>query len=123
MDKSAYVTERCADGETEALIGWPMTDTDTKTEAPLRQFVNECRALGIVCRMARIDVRNAGAKGDLTGHQSKSLTQPHPVPKAGAIDAAEAFLFKRCASSSVALLRRPAQRQDSLPVADGIHTS
>src|SRR5215510_15352074 len=94
MDKAAYITERFANGETKAVIGRPVTDTDPKTKAPLRQFVNERRGLGIVRRMARIDVRNAGAEGDLVRCQGQGFTQPHTISKAGAIDSAEALLFK-----------------------------
>src|SRR5262245_42587817 len=70
MDKAAYITERFANGETEAVIGRPVTDTDTKTKAPLRQFMNERCGLGIVHWMARIDVRNAGAEGDVVRCES-----------------------------------------------------
>src|SRR5262249_48286675 len=94
MDEAAYIPEGFANGETEAVIGRPMTDTDAKTKAPLRQFVNERRALGIVRRMARIDVRNAGAEGDLVCCKGQGFTQPHTIAKAGAIDHAEPFLFK-----------------------------
>src|SRR5215475_7560567 len=93
MDKAAYITERFANGETEAVIGRPMTDTDAKTKAPLRQFVDERRGLGVVRRMARIDVRNAGAEGNLVRCQGQGCTQPHTISKAGAIDPAEPFLF------------------------------
>ena len=94
MDKAAYITERFANGETKAIIGRPVTDTNTKTKAPLRQFMDKRRGLRVVCRMARIDVRNAGAKGDLMGRQGQGFAQPHTIPKAGAIDPAETFLFK-----------------------------
>src|SRR5712691_4655225 len=94
MDKAAYITERFANSETEAVIGRPVTDTDTNTKAPLRQFVDECRGLGIVRWMARIDVRNAGAEGDLVRCQGEGFTQPHTISKAWAIDPAESFLFK-----------------------------
>ena len=93
MDKAAYITERFTNGEPEAVIGRPVTDTDTKTKAPLRQFVNERRGLGIVRRMACIDVGDAGAEGDLVGCQGQGCTQPHTISKAWAIDPAEPFLF------------------------------
>ena len=83
MDKAAYITERFANGETKAVIGRPVTDTDTKTKAPLRQFVNERRGLGIVSRMARIDVGDAGAKGNLVCCEGQGCTQPHTIPKLG----------------------------------------
>ena len=94
MDKAAYITQRFADSETKAVIGRPVTDTNTKTKASLRQFMDERRRLSVVCRMARIDVRNAGAKGDRMGRQGEGFAQPHTIPQAGAIDPAEAFLFK-----------------------------
>src|SRR4030095_13525899 len=94
MDKAAYITERFANGETKAVIGRPVTDTDTKTKAPLRQFVNERRGLGIVRWMARIDVGDAGAEGNLVCGEGQGGTQPHTIPKAGAIDPAKPFLFK-----------------------------
>src|SRR4029434_7926977 len=74
--------------------GWPVTDINTKTKTPLRQFVNECRGLGIVRWMARIDVCDAGAEGNLVCGEGQGCTQPHTIPKAGAIDPAEPFLFK-----------------------------
>jgi hypothetical protein len=70
-----------------------MTDTDAKTKAPLRQFVDEGRGLGVVRRMARIDVRNAGAKGNLVRCEGQGCTQPHTISKAWTIDPAEPFLF------------------------------
>src|SRR5262245_41647127 len=93
MDKAAYITERFANGEPEAVISRPVADTDTKTKTPLRQFVNERRGLGIVRRMARIDVRNAGAEGNLVRGEGQGFTQPYTIAKAGAIDPTEPFLF------------------------------
>src|SRR5215813_12879042 len=94
MNKLAYIAERFADGQTQAVIGRPVADPNTKTEASLRQFVYERRSLGIIRRMACIDICNGGAKGDLMSRQSQGFTQPQPISKAWAIDSAKSFLFE-----------------------------
>lgn len=93
IDECAYITQRLADGETQAIVGRSMADADAKAEAALRPFVDERGGLGIVRGMARIDIDNARPKGDLVRHQGERLAQPHTVAEARAVNSTKTFVL------------------------------
>src|SRR5262249_25701772 len=93
IDELADIPQWLADFEVQAIIGRPMTDADAKAEAAPRQFVDERGSLGIVSRMARIDIGNARPKGNIVRHQGERFAQPHAVPKTGAVYPTKAFVL------------------------------
>ena len=66
-----------------------MADADPEPESPARQLVDHRGGLRVVEGVARVNVRDAGAEGDLARRKSQRLAERQTIARARAVEPGE----------------------------------
>src|SRR5262245_20181748 len=83
------VLERLAGAEPEPLVSRPVAHADPEPEAAARQLVDDRDHLRVLEGVARVDVGDAGAEGDLARRERERLTEGQAVAGARAVQTGE----------------------------------
>ena len=90
FDEAAHVLGRLAGLHLVVRVDRRVAHSDAEPEAASGQLVDQARGLGIILRVARVDVDDRRAERDRLRHQGQGLAEAERVTEARTVETGEA---------------------------------